>query len=137
MNIIVCDDTRLFGRPYDESLCDVLTDRGHTVTLFNGRDDKDVPVLDSLDCAAALGERIASFNANGMVMDLQWWGDVDFGINMMRDLKSRGITNSMRVVVWSRFTHECRDILENELQIPHDCILDRLTVRINVVADMF
>lgn len=136
MNIIVCDDTRLFGKAFNESLCDVLSDRGHTVTLFDGR-DKDVPVLDCLNCAAALGERIASFKANGMVMDLQWWGDFDFGINMIRDLRDRGITEDMKVVIWSRFTHECRDILENQLGIPADQILDRLTVRIDAVADMF
>lgn len=136
MNIIVCDDTRLFGRPFDGALCDVLCERGHNAELFDGR-DQDVPILEYLPCAAALRERIASMEADGMVMDLKWWGNVDFGIDMLRDLKRRDITDSMKVVVWSRFTHECREILENELQIPHDYILDRLTVRINVVADMF
>lgn len=136
MNIIVCDDTRLFGQPLNQYLSELLSNRGHDVELFDGR-EQDVPILDCLRCAAALRERVASLEASGMVMDLAWWGDFDFGIDMLKDLARWGVTDHMKVVVWSRFTHEFRDTLRNRLGIPTEQILDKLTANSNYVADMF
>ena len=60
MNIIVCDDTRLLGKPYNQYLCELLIKRGHKVELFDGR-TQDIPILDCLNCASRLAERIAAF----------------------------------------------------------------------------
>ena len=165
MNIIVCNDTRTESFPedfdwkasdaiatsareresanIDSELCKLLRRNGHKVTLFDGYDNDCVAkIMDPGKAASRLAETIIKSLANGMVFDLHYFGNFDYGINALQQLRNmKGIPVDMKLIVYSRFIKEQtgdypRRLVE-DCGIPLTQIIDRHQKNIHTVADFF
>lgn len=165
MNIIVCNDTRTEPFPddfnwseadakrtgqlkreainMDAELCKLLRRRGHNVVLYDGCEaDCITKIKDANKAATRLTQMIIEQSAEGMVFDLHYFGDFDYGINCLKQMRNvRGIPVDMKVIVYSRFIKEQsgdypRRLVE-DCEIPVKQIIDRHQKGIEFVADQF
>lgn len=165
MNIIVCNDTRTeaFADDFDWSrsdasshalkeresvnmdseLCKLLRRAGHRVALFDGYEANCVSkILDPNKAAGRLAELIIEQLATGMVFDLHYFGNFDYGINCLKQLRNiRGIPGDMKIIVYSRFIKEQSGDyprrLVDDCGIPLQQIIDRHQKGIDIVAALF
>ena len=128
---------------FDGPLCKLLRDDGHNVTLFDGHGGKDLKT--HITETAKLSNEIASLiiekSATCMVLDLNFFGDFQAGIEIMRNLRrDQSLPSEMkdRILIYSRYTNEpaynYEKVLTKELKICSENILNRNTVKINTVA---
>ena len=165
MNIIVCNDTRTESFPedfdwkapnaaalareqrevinMDQILCVALRKSGHRVALFDGYELNAISkVSDPNKAASRLTQLITDHEANGMIFDLHYFGNFDYGVNCLKQLRNlRSIPSDMKVVVYSRFIKEPtgdypRRLVE-DCGIPLDQIVDRHQKGIETVAAIF
>lgn len=165
MNIIVCNDTRTEPFPedfdwkgsnaqanareqresinMDQRLCFNLRKAGHRVTLFDGYEPNGISkVTDPSRGASRLTQLIAEHEAAGMVFDLHYFGNFDYGVYCLKQLRHlRAIPQDMKIIVYSRFIKEPngdfpRRLVE-ECGIPLANVVDRHQKGIESVVTLF
>ena len=165
MNIIVTNDTRTEAFPdsfdwalpdaqrraqeiresinMDSVLCKKLRQAGHSVTLFDAREKDGIkPIDDPSRAASRLTQLIVEAQANGLVFDLHYFKNFDYGVNCLKQLRNfHALPVDMRIVVYSRFLKEPKEDyprrLVEECEIPLNRIIDRHQKDISEVIAAF
>ena len=140
MNIVLADDGRaLDGGNINQILCTRLKRRGHKVAIFDGRDENDQPIKDPQRVALRLGQVVTEHEATGMVLDLHWFGDFEFGEAMLKELKTKKfIPRNMKIFIFSRFVTSARiEPIHKTSGIPRDRIVQRFTHTIDDIVELF
>jgi len=165
MNIIVCNDSRSDEFPehfdwsqpdsqakakakrmecsLDGGLCELLQKQGHIVEIFDGyQDDCLTRITDANVGASILAKRIRALPADGLVFDLNYFGDFNYGLNMLRHIRELGmLRDNLIIVVYTHFKNE-KDCdyphkLIDELGIPKERVVDRLLVNMKNIPSFF
>jgi hypothetical protein len=165
MNIIVCNDTRTESFPeefdwkapnahalarkqresinMDQRLCVDLRKSGHNVALFDGYESNGTSkVTDPNKAAGRLAQLITEHEAAGMVFDLHYFGNFDYGVNCLKQLRNlRAVPQDMKLVIYSRFIKEPNGDFPRRLVedcgISLDHIIDRHQKGIETVVALF
>ena len=165
MNIIVCNDQRIDVFPeafdwlapgaaqnslrnreainMDTLLIKRLRRKGHKVSLFDGyKLDAVTKITSPNQGASVLAELIVTEEATGMVFDLHYFDDFNYGMTMLRDLqRTSSLPIDMILIIYSRFTREVggdypRRLVE-ECRIPLGNVIDRNMRSIDFIVDLF
>ncbi len=138
MRILLCDDLITIHGNINTNLKKLLEEDGHEVRIFDGRKDG-MPLRRVHDCAEELQRVLKYFGPNRIVFDLHWFNDFQFGLNMLRKLKSNGLISyeDKKLIIYSRFTQEVRDDLVKEFGVSDANIYDRSTNHNRIIRDLF
>jgi len=165
MKIIVCNDTRTESFPddfdwqhadatrraqttreninLDSMLCKKLRKAGHGVVLFDGYEKNAIKkITDHNRGASHLTQLIAEFQATGMVFDLHYFGDFEYGVLCLKQLrKYKALPIDMKFYVYSRFVKEPKGDyprrLVEDCNIPLGNIIDRHQHDIDKIVSLF
>ena len=160
MNIIVCNDTRTEpldgdGEPIanitarreeinlDHLLIQHLRRDGHQVILFDGYRADGLTKFETPEPAAgALAELIARHEAIGMVFDLHYFNNFNYGVTMLKYLRrQQAIPSEMKLIVYSRFFREPEGDyptrLVDECGVPLENVVDRNNHSIETIVERF
>lgn len=127
-----------------EKACVKLSERGADVLPFNGRTidefNKVHTLYDPARCAEELlsrfrlSERLPMRQPN-VVLDLDWWGQPDFGERLLVELWNRWPQGLGRIVVFSgHFTSHDRDLFRQRHEVRKVHFLDKGALDANLSA---
>ncbi len=140
MNILVMEDSYSDKGNLNRLLCSLLEDRGHFVVLFDGRHDG-APIRNASAAARNVVDLMLTHEVNGVVLDLHWFNDDYYAIQILRHLKREAMLDHLKIVIYSRFLNssdpDFKSILQNEFKIPESQMFHRLKTRIGTIADQF
>ena len=141
MKILVCNDTRTTPGTDETGNIDyylkcILEEGGHKARLFDGRRSDGAVMHNPEEMAAALAQEVRTLQRDVIVMDLNWFGNFDAGIEMLRCLRrNTDLLSKVRVILFSRFiANTLQGRLHEELGIAPDDFLDRLRTPLSKLA---
>jgi hypothetical protein len=141
--ILIMEDTRTpRGDSMSESLRVVLKERGHRVELFDGRNDQGDKLTDPVRASAEINKLSGEDRFTDFIMDLNWWGDADYALEVLRSLNLIGrLPPSERIFAYSRYIGsrdpDYAEIFNREFGVPRRNLISRLSVKLSELAQLF